>query len=225
MRRRKIFFAVSFAILAGCIFYAMSARSEAHPVEISAFRLVNTRTANPVLDAIMPVATDLDRWRIVFVAAWTILAIFGGKKGRWAAVALIPLIAASDQISSGLIKPLVHRARPCEVLGHVHLWYGKEGWITTPEVLARSYKATPSFPSGHAANITASMVFLGLLYRKLLTPLASIATLVCFSRIYIGVHWPSDVLAGAALGSTLACIAYSILERSRHALGSLEHGG
>lgn len=223
MRSRKLFFTLSLAILAGCILYAMITASEANPLEIAAFRLVNTKAANPVLDAIMPVVTDLDRWRIVFVAAWIILAMLGGKKGRWAAIALIPLIAASDQISSGLIKPLVQRARPCEVLGQVHLWYGQEGWITTPEVLVRSYKATLSFPSGHAANITAAMVFLGLLYRKILAPLASIAAIVCFSRIYIGVHWPSDVLAGAALGSSLALIACSILERSRHALGGLEH--
>ncbi len=177
-------------------------------LDVRVFRFLNGRVANPVFDAVMPVVTDLDRWRVLILLAWAALVIFGRTKGRWAALVLIPLIAASDQLSSTVLKPLVERMRPCEVLGGVHLWYGPEGWITTPAVIARSYKSSFSFPSSHAANITASMLFLGLVYRRLLVPLVAVAALVGFSRIYIGVHWPSDVLGGAALGAALACMAY-----------------
>ena len=117
---------------------------------------------------------------------------------------LIPIIAASDQLSSSVMKPIFERLRPCEVLGNVHLWHGPEGWITTPAEVARSYKNSFSFPSSHATNITASMLFLGLVYRRWLAPLLAVALLVSFSRIYIGVHWPSDVLAGMALGAAIA---------------------
>jgi undecaprenyl-diphosphatase len=182
-------------------------------LDVRAFQFLNGRLANPVFDAVMPFVTDLNRWRIVILLAWAGLVLFGRAKGRWAALMLIPLIAASDQIASSVVKPLVERMRPCEVLGGVHLWYGPEGWITTPAEVARSYKSSFAFPSSHATNITASMLFIGLAYRRVLAPLAALAILVGFSRIYIGVHWPSDVLAGAAIGAALACIAFIMFRK------------
>ncbi|UCF06484.1 MAG: phosphatase PAP2 family protein [bacterium] len=181
-------------------------------LEVRAFRILNGKAANPVFDAIMPVITNLRRSRVILILVWCALVLFGGTKGRWAAFMLIPLLVASDQISSHLIKPLVERMRPCEVLGGVHLWNG-EAWIVTPDVVTKSYKASFSFPSSHAANITASMLFLGLAYRKVLIPLMAVAVLVSYSRIYIGVHWLSDMLYGMALGAALAYPAYLIFGR------------
>ncbi len=181
--------------------------------DVRAFRFLNGRLANPVFDAVMPFATDLDRWRVAILVVWAGLVLFGKAKGRWAALMLIPIIAASDQLASSVVKPLVERMRPCEVLGGVRLWYGPEGWITTPAEVVRSYKSSFAFPSSHAANITASMLFLGFAYRRLLAALAAIAVTVGFSRIYIGVHWPSDVLAGTAIGAAIACAAYVVFRR------------
>ncbi len=177
-------------------------------LEVRVFRYLNCSLANPALDAAMPVITDFRRWRTLLVLVWSLLVIFGGSKGRWAALMLIPLVAATDQLSSHVIKPLAERMRPCEVLGGVHLWYGPEGWITTPATVVRSYKSSFSFPSSHAINITGSMLFLGLVYRRWLVPLLIVALAVSYSRIYIGVHWPSDVAAGMALGGLLAWPAY-----------------
>lgn len=178
------------------------------------FRFLNGSIANPVFDAVMPVVTDLDRWRIVFVLVWCALVFFGRSRGRWAAFMLIPIVAASDQISSHLMKPIFERVRPCDALGGVHLWHGAEGWITTAREATRSYKATYSFPSGHATNITASMLFLGLVYRRWIVPLLAVAALVSLSRIYIGVHWPADVAAGVALGALLAWGGYELFKRA-----------
>ncbi len=177
-------------------------------LEVRAFRFLNRSLANPVFDAAMPVITDFRRWRTLLVLVWSLLVIFGGTKGRWAALILIPLVAATDQLSSHIIKPFVERMRPCEVLGGVHLWYGPEGWIMTPAAVVRSYKSSFSFPSSHAINITGSMLFLGLVYRRWLVPLLIVALAVSYSRVYIGVHWPSDVAAGIALGGLLAWPAY-----------------
>jgi undecaprenyl-diphosphatase len=182
-------------------------------LDVRAFRLLNGALANPVLDRVMSLATDFDRWRIAVIVIWAALVIFGKSKGRWAALVLIPIIAASDQISSHLMKPLIERMRPCDVLGGVHLWHGSEGWITTPAKVVQSYKASFSFPSGHAANITASMLFIALVYRRALAPALAVALIVSFSRIYVGVHWPSDVLAGMALGAAIAAPAYVIFKR------------
>ncbi len=197
--------------------FSISARRKAGREEIgwyvSLFRLLNGRAANPVFDAIMPPITDFRRSRIFVLVAWSALVIFGGRKGRWAAFMLIPLIVASDQISSSLLKPLVARMRPCEVLGNVRLWHGSEGWIVTPADISGSYKSSFSFPSSHATNITAAMLFLGLVYRRLLVPLLVLALAVSYSRIYVGVHWPLDVAAGMAIGGSLAVIAWLIFKK------------
>lgn len=181
--------------------------------DVKVFRILNGSLINPFLDFLMPVVTDLNRWRIILLLVWAALVLFGGSKGRWAAFMLIPLIAASDQLSSSLIKPLVHRMRPCEVLGSVHFWHGPTGWMTTPAEITQSYKASFSFPSSHATNITAAMLFLGLAYRKVIIPLLVVAAMVSFSRIYIGVHWPLDVLAGVVIGALLAWPAYIVFKK------------
>ncbi len=181
--------------------------------DVKVFRFLNGSLANPLFDRLMPFVTNLDNWRIILVLIWCALVIAGGKRGKWAALTLIPIVAASDQISSSLIKPLVGRMRPCEVLGGIHLWYGPEGWITTPAEIIQSYKSSFAFPSSHAANMTAAMLFLGLAYRRFLVPTLFVAALISYSRIYIGVHWPTDVLAGMALGALIAWPTYLLYRR------------
>jgi undecaprenyl-diphosphatase len=182
-------------------------------LEVRVFRVLNSGAANPVLDFVMPIATDFKRSRIMLLLVWAALVLFGGNRGRWAALMLIPLVAATDQLSATVIKPLVERMRPCEVLGNVHLWHGHEGWITTPAEVMRSYKSSFSFPSSHATNITGAMLFLGLAYRKVLWPLLFVALLVSYSRVYIGVHWTSDILAGMAIGALLGYLAWIVYKR------------
>ena len=191
-------------------------------LEVRMFRLLNEKAATPVLDLIMPIVTDFRRSRIVLLLVWAMLVLFGGNRGRWAALMLIPLVAATDQLSASVIKPLVGRSRPCEVLGSVHFWYGPEGWITTPAEVVRSYKSSFSFPSSHATNITGATLFLGLAFRKTLWPMLFTAALVSWSRVYIGVHWTSDVIVGMALGALLGWLAWIAFKRI---YGSLDRKG
>jgi len=177
------------------------------------FEFFNRTVQNRFLDVLMPAVTDFDRLRVVVLLIWSVLVIFGKTRGRWAALALIPLLVASDQLSSGLLKEAFGRLRPVEVLGGVHFWSDDWGWVTTPLEVTRSYKSSLSFPSGHATNITAAMLFLGLVYRKLLAPFIIIAVLVSISRIYVGVHWPLDVAAGMIVGAALGAGAYLIFRK------------
>jgi undecaprenyl-diphosphatase len=197
-------------------------------VEVRVFRFLNTSLANPVFDWLMPIVTDFKRSRVVLIVVWALLVIFGGNRGRWAALMLIPLVAATDQLSASVLKPLVGRMRPCEVLGAIRLWHGHEGWITTPAEVVRSYKSSFSFPSSHATNITGAMLFLGLTYRKFLWPLVIVAAAVSYSRVYIGVHWTSDILVGAAIGALLgwaAWVAFKKLYDDRREGGSDDEDG
>ncbi len=68
-----------------------------------------------------------------------------------------------------------------------------------------------AMPSGHAAGAFAAAVAVGLVHRRLRLPMLTLAVLVAFSRIWLGVHYPTDVLAGAALGSAIALAAWLLI--------------
>lgn len=86
-----------------------------------------------------------------------------------------------------LIKPLVGRVRPFAVSGAVEL-------LTAPPLDA-------SFPSGHTAASFAAVFALRKSGSRLWKPALAVAVVIAFSRLYLYVHWPSDVLAGAVLGA------------------------
>ncbi len=212
--RRQISISILLVLIAGVLMGSAANSPSWLNLDIRIFRYLNGGPIrNPLFDALMPVITDLSRWRVVLLLVWAGLVIIGGSRGRWAALVLIPIIAASDQLSSQVMKPIFERMRPCEVLGGINLWYGPEGWIVTPAEVMGGYKTSFSFPSSHAANITSSMLFLSLVYRRWMALPLTVMALVSFSRIYIGVHWPLDVAVGMALGAVIAILAYLIFRR------------
>ena len=115
---------------------------------------------------------------------------------------LIVVVAVGDQVCSQLIKPWVGRIRPCNVLSGVNLLVG--------------CSQSPSFPSSHAVNIFSSCLLLSYFYKKLTIFFLTIAFLVSYSRIYVGVHYPLDVLGGTVLGFMVfmsILIVYKILDK------------
>jgi undecaprenyl-diphosphatase len=169
-------------------------------VDISLFYFINNTMQNSFFDSIMPVITDIDNWKIVILIVWLALIVKGGKKGRVAAVLVIVVVGFNDLLIDQIIKPIVARVRPCNVLPHVHLLVGCGG--------LESY----SFPSSHASNVFAAASFFGYKYKRLVGIFLSIAVLVGYSRVYVGVHYPFDVLGGAIIGVICAGIIL-IIER------------
>ena len=167
------------------------------------FLFINKTLANPVSDAVMPVITEPDNWRIPIIILILALLIFGKKKGAITLLLAACIITCSDQLSSSVIKPLVGRVRPCFVVEGARLLIHQ----------SRSF----SFPSSHAANMGAMAVLFAVRYRRHWWIGVTIALVVGLSRIVVGVHYPLDVLGGYLVGAlcaaaVLAC--WSIIVRT-----------
>ncbi len=160
---------------------------------------LNADAANPVFDWLMPIATELRNWWPLVIGGLLAIAIWGGGKGRVAVLIAIVLLTLTDQLASTAIKNLVERPRPCHDVEGVRVLYrcGK----------------TFSFPSGHAMTSMAASIFFGLMFRRLLWLLIAASVLVSYSRIYLGVHYPFDMLAGWVIGGGLAGAAVWVYHR------------
>lgn len=153
------------------------------------FQLINQKGANPVFDAVMPFITDKAHVIVPLGLLWLFLFWRAGRKGRLVAVLTLVVIAASDQLSAHVLKPIFCRTRPPYALESVRLLVD-----TT-----RSF----SFPSAHASNAFAVASFVSSFYSRTRIALYIVAAFIAYSRVYVGVHFPFDVLGGALLGLVL----------------------
>ena len=152
------------------------------------------------LDTVMVALTETWPWIPLFVLLLYLIFKQYGKRGWWVLLAVAIIILCTDQLSAHVFKPLFHRLRPCfnpELEGLVHLPKGLPG-------------GQYGFVSSHAANSFGIATFLmGVLrkrYRCIGWWLYAWAIVFSYTRIYIGVHYPGDILAGAALGVLIGLI-------------------
>ena len=151
---------------------------------------------NPVLDGVMKAASN--NGVLLAIAALTAIYLWIKSPHRaLAAVVLWISIGAADALSVRVVKPLVSRPRPCQV-DPIHV----------PAPLGCG--AGKSFPSAHAANSAAAATVFAWAVPRLSTLGIAVVLLVGISRVYLGVHWPTDVMAGwligAAVGAALVAL-------------------
>lgn len=158
---------------------------------------INQSLSNPVFDFIMPILTNENYWVIPLIWLIVFLVFFQGKRGRIAIVILIVAVAVTDSVSAFILKPYFGRIRPSyDLVEYVNLLVPKGGkW---------------SMPSNHAANIFALAVVLSCFYDKMKVPLFSLAVVIAFSRVYVGVHYPADVLVGGLFGYGMAWLVLTL---------------
>lgn len=174
----------------------MSALAE---VDVRLFMLLNQEWTSRALDTVMPFLTDFDHWRLPLILVLLVFLARGGTEVRLGILFAVLAVAAADQISSAGIKPLFERARPFDVIEGTRQLVGAHGY---------------AFPSSHAANTFAAGTFLALRFRRW-WPILVLPALVAYSRVYVGVHYPSDVVAGAALGACVGALFAGIERASR----------
>jgi undecaprenyl-diphosphatase len=159
-------------------------------LDIAIFRAINGSRHIPWLNEVMVLLSDREVWFVVAaVVLFLCLVRFGWRKTLGPAFVLGTALGISDLITFRILKQTFERMRPC---------------ITLPDVtlLADSCGSDFSFPSNHAANAAALVAVVVCVFgwRRSL-PIIVLGLLVGLSRIYLGVHYPSDVAFGFLTGS------------------------
>jgi undecaprenyl-diphosphatase len=147
---------------------------------------------HPLLDVLMPALSN--KRYAVFPAALLLLALlrWGGRRAWLLAAAALLALGATD-VAASAVKTIFVRLRPCHV-------------FPATELLARC-TASFALPSNHAANMAALAAVVWVGSRRLGLAVAGLALAVAYSRIYLGVHYPGDVLGGFLLGGALGALA------------------
>ena len=162
-------------------------------IDKSIFSFFNSTISNPIFDVFFPIITNQDIWTIPILIGVIILSIKGGKRGKISSAILVIAIILADYSSAQILKPFVQRLRPShELIESIRLLVPKGGKY--------------GFVSSHAANIFAAATVLSYFYIKYKKLFFTIAVLVAFSRVYVGVHYPADIFFGSLLGYGLAWI-------------------
>lgn len=159
-------------------------------IDVSIFYFINIGMQNYIFDSIMPIITNAGLpgfWIIVCIGIY----LFGGEKGKNTAILCIIALIIGYYLTE-FLKYIVIRPRPYNVLESVHLFTTMDGY---------------SWPSGHTIAAFTGATLIGREYGNLcLVLLLLFASIVGFSRIYLGVHYPLDVVSGALIGIFLALL-------------------
>ena len=158
------------------------------------FEQINGHWTNTFFDSLLPWMRTSEHWFAFYIALVSyVFYKWGWKAWKWLFSVAIT-IALTDQVSSFIFKPFIHRLRPCNdpaILNKVNLLIG-----TCPSSF--------SFTSSHAANhfSLAMFVFMSLqpLFKKYTYLFFVWAGIISYAQIYVGVHYPLDILGGTLIG-------------------------
>ncbi len=176
-----------------------------YSIDLAIFYFFNHSLSTPFLDRFFSIITNVNNWYIAYVILLVTVFIKGKMKGKIAVVLVILLIIVTDQLGHKVIKEILQRVRPCNSLSDAITPLGCNG--------------TYSFPSNHALNNFAAAVFFSRLFPNYKWILFITALLIALSRVYLGLHYPSDILGGAIIGSAFGYLFSSIalfIERFFH---------
>lgn len=150
-----------------------------------------------LLDKIMILFTNLGDGGIFWILLALILVIF--RKTRKCGILMLVSMLCGVIVGNGILKNIVRRSRPC--------------WLDTSIPLLIPNPSDFSFPSGHTLASFEAAIMIFLHSKKWGIPAILLALVIAFSRLYLFVHFPSDVLGGAILGTVISIATYYIYEK------------
>lgn len=168
------------------------------------FDFINRDLSNVFFDHVLVFFRNPSSWIPLYVILLFFFIYRFRLKGLVIVIFWLVSTGVADYTSSSIVKPAVERLRPCR------------DTEKNPEVISR-VKCGPgfSFPSSHATNHFTMGVFFYLIFLRIFRKYAFIflvwAAIISFAQIYVGVHYPIDILGGTILGSALGIGAYKIL--------------
>ncbi len=157
-------------------------------IDRTVFLTINRTLQNAAFDHLMPILSD--KW-LGFTLAAVVVPwwIFRSGRRAWPVIVVAVLALALSDLGAGAIKHAAQRIRPCHVIAEAHLLAG----------CTRSF----AMPSNHASNMFAIAGVVATLWPSWRWVMFSLAAGVAYSRVYLGVHYPSDVLVGAVWGAAI----------------------
>lgn len=175
---------------------------DAKRIDLAVYTAI-ARTETPALDTAMRRLSRAADNSKLWMAIAAGLSLVGGSDGRNAAIRGLASLGLSSAFANLVAKPLTVRRRP------------ERDVLSTFETRHVPMPASTSFPSGHTASAFAFATGAGRAAPALSAPLRAAATLVGYSRVHTGVHYPGDVLIGAFIGVSAGEIAGRLLDSRR----------
>ncbi len=168
--------------------------------DVAGVRLIRGTLQNGFFDFLMPFISNKWNFTAPFGLLLLYVFLFRQKRDQILAISAVGVVLLVDATTQ-LLKLLFQRIRPCHVLQQLELIRGA------------SCGGSFSFPSNHASNVFALAAFISYNYPRLTIPCFAAAGLVGYSRVYVGAHYPIDVLAGLSWGVLLGLAAAVLADR------------
>lgn len=158
------------------------------------FVKINSGTINPFFDNIMPYLRNANYWAPFYLFLFVFTIVNFRAKGIWWSVLFLCTVSLADIVSSHIFKSVFERIRPCQ----------DPDFYFNVRLLVNRCSGGYSFTSSHAANHFGMAAYIFITMRKVIGHWAWLvvtwAVLIGYAQVYVGVHYPLDVLGGGALG-------------------------